>query len=187
MDLNKNPVSFFNDPFFWALISMFGLVGASVVVGGKNLGKYPLFGITVVLIFDLGRIILVLPMCNQPRFDISGWHLALGGLIFVLGLIFGIPSFSIKPFTTPDEHVELITTGFYGVVRNPIYLCEVLWCLGWAIMFRSIIGVALVPLWWLGLLFHTLLEEESLERELGQKYLDYKQQVRGRIIPGLPI
>lgn len=78
-------------------------------------------------------------------------------------------------------------TGFYGIVRNPIYLGKVLWCLGWAIMFRSVIGVALVPLWWTGLLILIMIEEESLERSLGQSHLEYKKQVRGRIIPGLPI
>ena len=54
-------------------------------------------------------------------------------------------------------------------------------------MFRSIVGVALVPVWWAGFLFIVLMEEECLERILGQPYLDYKQQVKGRIIPGLPI
>jgi len=54
-------------------------------------------------------------------------------------------------------------------------------------MLRSIIGVALVPVWWAGFLLIVLTEEQSLERALGQLYLDYKQRVRGRIIPGLPI
>jgi len=35
---------------------------------------------------------------------------------------------------------------------NPIYLGEVLWCPGWAIIKRLIIGVSLAPLWWMGLL-----------------------------------
>jgi protein-S-isoprenylcysteine O-methyltransferase Ste14 len=39
----------------------------------------------------------------------------------------------------------------------------------------------------LGFLFLVLIEEISLERTLGQPYLDYKQRVKGRIIPGLPI
>jgi protein-S-isoprenylcysteine O-methyltransferase Ste14 len=180
-------MAFFRDPFFWAVISMFGLVGAGAAVGGKKVGKYPLLGFTVVAIFDLGRVILVLPSLIQPRFEIGGWHWAIGGTIFAIGLLLCLPAFRIKPFTGPDENVELKTTGFYRIVRHPIYLGEILWCLGWAIMFRSIIGVALVPLWWAGLLFHVLVEEESLERELGQTYSEYKRRVRGRIVPGLPI
>ena len=180
-------MSFLNDPFFWALISMFGLVGACAVVGSKKVGRNTLLGFFIVVIFDLGRLILALPFCNQPRFDIGGWHGFVGGIIFVIGLIFCIPALEIKPFNAPDEKLELKTTGFYGIVRNPIYLGEVLWCLGWAIMFRSVIGVALVPLWWLGLLILITIEEESLERSLGQSYLEYQKRVRGRIIPGLPI
>ena len=166
---------------------MFGLVGAGAVGGGKKLGKHPLFGFTIALIFILGRVTLALPFCAQPRFESGGWHWIIGGIIFAAGLIFCIPALYIKPFTAPDKNVQLRTTGFYGIVRNPIYLGEVLWCLGWAIIFRSIIGIVLVPAWWAGLLLHTMIEEESMERELGHPYVAYKKRVRGRFVPGLPI
>lgn len=178
----------FSDPFFWALISMFGLVGACSVVGSKKVGGSAVLGFFIVATFDLGRFALALPFCHQPRFNIGGWHGLLGGIIFAVGLVFGLaPCFLIRPLNVAEEKTELITTGFYGIVRNPIYLGEVMWCLGWATMFRSVIGVALVPLWWVGLLILVLIEEESLERALGQPYLRYKARVRGRIIPGLPV
>ena len=47
--------------------------------------------------------------------------------------------------------------------------------------------IGLVPIWWVAFLCLVLVEETSLERALGQRYLDYKQRVKGRIIPGLPI
>jgi protein-S-isoprenylcysteine O-methyltransferase Ste14 len=166
---------------------MFALVGAGAVVGGKKLGRYPLLGIVIVIIFVLGRVILVLPPLIQPRFKIGGWHWVLGGTTFAAGLLFCLPALAIRPFTAPDERTELKTTGFYGIVRNPIYLGELLWGFGWTVMFRSTIGVSLLPLWWAGLLFLVLVEEASLERELGLPYLEYKERVRGRIIPGLPI
>jgi protein-S-isoprenylcysteine O-methyltransferase Ste14 len=178
---------FFNDSFFWAFISMFGLVGCGAVVSGSRLGKYPLFGAIVVIIFDFGRIVLVLPVCEQPRFDLSGLHMFVGAAIFIFGILFCSPALSIKPITAPDKTIKLKTNGLYSIVRNPIYTGEILWCLGLAIYFRSIIGVALVPIWWLALLFHIAKEEESLERELGETYLNYKKIVKGRIIPGLPI
>jgi protein-S-isoprenylcysteine O-methyltransferase Ste14 len=180
-------MTFLTSPFFWALVSMFGLVGACAVVGSRRIGSRPLIGwIMVLLFFDLGRVLLVLPFVEQPRFEMGGWHGLIGGVIFIAGLAFGIPTFDIKPLNVAEQRMELKTTGFYAIVRNPIYLCEVLWCLGWAIIFRSTIGVALVPLWWLGLLFLIFIEEESLERALGEPYQIYKQKVRGRIIPGLP-
>ncbi len=81
----------------------------------------------------------------------------------------------------------LKTTGIYGIVRNPIYLADILFSLGFAVMFRSVIGIALIPIWWAAFLAIVLVEEASLERALGKRYLDYKQQVNGRILPGLPI
>jgi protein-S-isoprenylcysteine O-methyltransferase Ste14 len=175
------------DPFFWAFISMFAFIGSSVTLCSKQLGKFPQFNIFLVAIFTLGRFILVLPFCQQPRFEIGGLHYVLGGIIFAIGLIFLIPLFHINPFPAPDGEIKLVTTGFYSIVRNPIYLGEILWSLGWAIMFRSVIGIALVPFWWGGLLFHVILEEEELERKLGLTYTEYKSRVRGRIIPGLPV
>jgi protein-S-isoprenylcysteine O-methyltransferase Ste14 len=175
------------DPFFWALVSMFAMVAAFQVASGTDLGKRPGFGFTVVAMFALGRVVLVLPPLPQPRFEIGGWHWIAGGFLFAAGMLFSAPALKIRPFTAPDRKVELQTTGLYGVVRNPIYLGEVLWCLGWSVMFRSAIGVLLVPIWWTVLLFLTMTEEKTLERELGQPYLDYKTRVRGRILPGLPI
>lgn len=180
-------MAFLNDPFFWAFISMFAILGSSQIVGGKNLGRNPFFGLLIVALFTLGRVILVLPSLPQPRFEIGGWHLITGGVIFAVGVIFSLPALKIKPFTAPDRKVYLKITGLYRIVRNPIYFGEVLWCLGWAILFRSMIGVILVPFWWASLLFITMIEEESLERELGQSYLEYKRKVRSRIIPGLPV
>ena len=176
------------DPFFWALLSMFALVISCAVISNKKYGKKAWIGIIIGNVFALGRIFLVLPFCLQPRLEIEGWwHWVIGGLINVIGLYFEGALWSVKPFTAPDEKVKLQTTGLYSIVRNPSYLGEVLWPLGAAIMFRSIIGIALTPLWWGGLLCVAIIEEQSLERELGQPYLEYKKKVRGRIFPGLPI
>jgi protein-S-isoprenylcysteine O-methyltransferase Ste14 len=103
-----------------------------------------------------------------------------------LRLLFGIPAYR----SIGGRHRKqngLKTTGIYGIVRNPIYLTDLLFSLGFAVMFRSIIGIALIPIWWAAFLAIVLVEETSLERALGQRYLDYKQQVKARIIPGLPV
>ena len=115
------------------------------------------------------------------------WNWIAGGIILAAALAFAVPALSIKWWAAPDGGMALKTGGIYGLVRNPIYLADVLFSLGFAIVFRSVIGVALVPVWWAGFLFIVLTEEESLERTLGQPYLDYKRRVKGRIIPGLPI
>ena len=181
-------MTFLNDPFLWALISMFGLVGACSLVGTKRVGRNLLLWVLLVGLLFLGRFLLVLPFCEQPRFGGGGWLDPVGWGVFVIGWYLGLaPSFVIRAVSVAEEGMVLQTTGFYGMVRNPIYLGELLWCLGWAIIHRSVIGVALVPLWWAGFLILIIIEEECLERALGQTYLQYKARVRGRIIPGLPV
>ena len=175
------------DPFFWAFIGMFGLLAGAAMVSGTRLGQRAPLGFAVVMVCDLARIMLVLPFCLQPRFEIGVWNWVAGGITLAAALIFAVPALSIKWWAAPDQQMALKTTGIYGIVRNPIYLADVLFSLGSATVFRSIIGVALVPIWWAGFLLIVLTEEKNLARTLGQTYLDYKQRVKGRIIPGLPI
>ncbi len=175
------------NPFFWAFVGMFGLLVGIALVSGIKLGRNALLGFITIMICDLSRIILVLPFCPQPRFEIGIWNWIIGGIVLAAALAFGIPALSINWRTAPDSQTVLKTNGIYRVVRNPIYLTDILFSFGFAIMFGSIIGVALIPVWWAAFLALILVEESSLERALGQRYLDYKRKVKGRIIPGLPI
>jgi len=177
----------FGDPFFWTLVSMFGLAGATALVGSARLAKFRSLGFGAVGMFTLGPVVLVLPAVSQPRLVAGDWIWVAGGLIFAAGMVFALPVFTIRPITGPAAGVSLRTGRFYRIVRNPLYLSDVLWCLGWAVMFRSEIGIALVPVWWAGLWLLTIIEEESLERKLGQPYIEYRRRIRGRILPGLPL
>ncbi len=180
-------MDFYTDPFFWALLAMTGLAGATSLFSLHSLRRNLVFVATVLILVTAGRVILVLPFCPQPRFDLAGLHRVIGGIIFLSGLAAGaVPLFIIKWWSPPREGMRLRTTGIYGFVRHPIYLSEMLWCLGWAVMFRSVYGVALTPLWWAAFLIHTLAEEAALEKTLGEEYRDYKKKVRGRIFPGVP-
>ncbi|HYM95428.1 MAG TPA: isoprenylcysteine carboxylmethyltransferase family protein [Chitinophagaceae bacterium] len=79
----------------------------------------------------------------------------------------------IKPATS------LQTTGIYSITRNPMYL-------GFAFIYLGL--TFLIGNWWNIILFPFLIifmqgyvirkEEEYLEREFGQEYLDYKARVR---------
>jgi len=180
-------MSVFTDPFFWAFVGMFGLLMGIALVSGIKLGRNAVLGFITILICDLSRIILVLPFCPQPRFEIGIWNWIVGGIILAAAVIFCVPALSINWRTAPDNKMVLKTDGIYSVVRNPIYLTDLLFSLGFAIMFGSVISVVLIPVWRAAYLAIVLVEETSLERALGQRYLDYKQQVKGRIIPGLPI
>ncbi len=180
-------MSVIDNPFFWAFISMFFLVLGTALVSGIPLGHNPLFGFATVIGNDFSRILMVLPFVSQPRFDFGVWNWILGGLLIAVACGFGVAAFAVKWWKAPDKDVVLQTAGVYGIVRNPIYLCDLVFSLGIAVCFGSFVGVALIPVWWIAFLFIVQMEETSMERELGQKYRDYKNRVRGRIIPGLPV
>jgi hypothetical protein len=64
-------MSVLRDPFFWASISMFGLLAGTAAVSGAKLGRHALLGFIIVLMGDLPRLAIALPFCPQPRFDIG--------------------------------------------------------------------------------------------------------------------
>jgi len=180
-------MSILTNLFFWAFVGMFGLLVGIAFVSGIRLGRSALLGSVTIMVCDLSRILLVLPFCPQPRFEIGIWNWILGGVTLAAAVAVCLPALSIDWRTAPDSRTVLKTDGVYRVVRNPISLADLLFSLGFALMFRSTIGLALMPIWWAAYLAIVLVEETSLERALGQRYLDYKHQVKGRIIPRLPI
>ena len=177
----------YENPFFWAFVSMFGLLVGTAQVSGIPLGRNRIVSFITVMVNDFARILLVLPFCVQPRFDLGIWNWLIAGILIAVAMVFGSAAFSVKWWKAPDREVILQTSGVYGMVRNPIYLTDLLFSLGIAVGFGSIIGVALIPVWWAAFSFVVQMEEQSMERALGQTYLDYKRRVKGRIIPGLPI
>jgi hypothetical protein len=95
------------DPFFWALVGMFGLLAGTALVSGTKLGRNALLGFAVVMICDVARIVLVLPFCPQPRFEIGVWNWIIGGIIIAAALVFAVPALSIKWWAAPEETMVL--------------------------------------------------------------------------------
>lgn len=174
------------DPYFWAFVAMLGLVGGDAVQGSPVVGRRTWFGVLVIAMVTLGRVVLVLPLVPQPRFALP-FSFAVGALCIAVSLVLMAPLLQIRPATRPDTAEPLSTRGVFGLVRHPGYLANVIWGLGWAILFGSVIGVALTPVWLVAFYLHALIEEEALVKEYGTDYLDYMARVRARLIPGLPI
>lgn len=178
---------FHSSPFFWAFVSMIGLHGATFAVSGHRIGHSLLYILSVLTLFTTGRVLLVLPFCSQPRLESGEWRWLVGGLIVLVALVIAAPALSVRWWRPPAAGMRLRTTGIYSVVRHPIYLCEVLWPAGWSLMWGSVYGLVLTPVWWLLLLLHAIAEEEQMERVVGTEYAEYKERVRGRIFPGVPV
>jgi protein-S-isoprenylcysteine O-methyltransferase Ste14 len=83
-----------------------------------------------------------------------------------------------------DEGQELVTTGLYAVVRHPMYL---------AILPMILFTPLALGSWWAMIpalfapisLVMRILDEEGALREGLPGYVDYMQETRSRLIPGI--
>ena len=77
---------------------------------------------------------------------------------------------------------SLVTSGVYGVIRHPSYLGLLVNSLGWALAFRSVIGILLTALTIPPLLARIRAEETLLKSQFGDQYEIYRSHT-SRLIP----
>ena len=96
------------------------------------------------------------------------------------------PSSAVVPAdwwrSSPD--ISWATDGIYGVVRHPSYLGLIIMGLGWALTFRSGIGVFLAGLVIPPLDARIRSEEALLRSQFGEQYDSYSRRT-SRLIPGI--
>jgi protein-S-isoprenylcysteine O-methyltransferase Ste14 len=83
-----------------------------------------------------------------------------------------------------QEGHTLQTTGIYSVIRHPSYLGLLITLLGWALAFRSIVGMLLGSLLIPALIGRMNAEEALLRSQFGSEYDAYRARTK-RLIPGL--
>jgi protein-S-isoprenylcysteine O-methyltransferase Ste14 len=97
--------------------------------------------------------------------------------VFVLGRRFS-GLVAIQPGHT------LVTSGVYGVIRHPSYLGLLVNSLGWALAFRSGVGVLLTALTIVPLIARIRAEERLLRTQFGNEYDAYRSRT-SRLLPGI--
>ena len=146
------------------------------------------------LVFEAGLFALYVPLGllrNGPRLGMGAFSylaipLWLAGSVIVLRCFW---DFTFRGRGTPlptDPPRELVVTGFYRYVRNPIYVGVMLIFLGHFLWFGywSLLTYAVLSL--LGVhLFIVLYEEPTLKRKFGVSYEEYLKRVP-RWIPRFP-
>lgn len=145
-----------------AVFTVLGLLGAYVPAWTDRMEVWTLDGDTVrwlgVAVFILGGALRLWP-------------------VFVLGRRFS-GLVAIQPGHT------LVTDGIYSVIRNPSYVGLIAGALGWALTFRSAIGVALALLNLVPLVARIRSEERLLADQFGAEYEAYRQRT-WRLVPGV--
>jgi protein-S-isoprenylcysteine O-methyltransferase Ste14 len=79
---------------------------------------------------------------------------------------------------------RLVTTGIYGLVRNPSYVGLLLSSFAWSLVFRSAVGLVLSALMIPPLIARIHAEERLLASQFGDEYQAYRQKT-WRLLPGL--
>ena len=97
--------------------------------------------------------------------------------VFVLGSRF-------SGLVAIQEKHKLVTSGLYQVIRHPSYLGLLVALFGWALIFRSSIGVLISLLLLPPLIARMNSEETLLESEFGEQYLAYRRRT-WRLMPFL--
>jgi protein-S-isoprenylcysteine O-methyltransferase Ste14 len=78
----------------------------------------------------------------------------------------------------------LVTDGIYSVIRNPSYVGLLVLSLGWALAFRSGVGVLLAALNIPPIVARIRSEEKLLRAHFGEEYEAYRTRT-WRLVPGL--
>ena len=175
----------FRDVFFWALLATLAIVLEFLVFIPKKRYKrwvYVLGGITALSSFE--GIRLFIPFLAPAAKPFPNWLRFIGFGLFVLGVIVMIGAF-VQIMKAKKEGWRLRTSGFYGIVRHPLYFGDVLWNFGWCVAFSSPVGIWLTLVWIFLRYTLAVLEEEKLVEKYGETYLNYTRLVRARIIPFL--
>ena len=110
--------------------------------------------------------------------NLGGMVLLLAGALLNLSADQAFKTYqtTVKPF---EESSVLITSGVFGLSRNPMYLGMVLILLGIALLLGTLTPVLIIPVFTLAMnvVFITA-EEHMLAEKFGEDWEKYKNKVR---------
>ncbi|HEU5260140.1 MAG TPA: isoprenylcysteine carboxylmethyltransferase family protein [Gemmatimonadales bacterium] len=135
----------------------------------------------------IGAVLLYIPYWlasgGAPRLDLGPWRYA--GLLPVVvgsaGIAWCLRDFSVVGRGTPapfDPPRQLVVTGPYQYVRNPMYVSALLVLIGEAILLEAPVLLRYAAALFIVVhLFVVFYEEPTLQRTFGESYERYRQSV----------
>ena len=131
--------------------------------------------------FLMGWEARLVPMPAEIALAIAGLLVTIAGAVLTdwgklrLGKWFSV-TFAVK-----EGHV-LFTDGPFAITRHPIYTGAIITMIGSALVWNSLLTLALAALFAGALFFHTVYEESLFEHHFGEPYLRYQARVP-RLVP----
>ena len=148
------------------------------------LGVGPMYVITIVLITIISIIFSATRFIPVITFTNMRWiFILIGILCFIIGITLWLKAVIIDRL---DAHIiknELVTTGVYAYVRNPVYSAFMFVCTGVLLIYGNLVLLVLPIIYWgFMTVLMKLTEEKWLEDLYGKEYVQYRQRVN-RCIP----
>ena len=148
------------------------------------LGVGPLYVVTIILMTIISITLSatgIIPVITFANFQ---WiFILIGILCFIIGITLWLKAVMIDRL---DAHIiknELVTTGVYAYVRNPVYSAFMFVCTGVLLIYGNLVLLVLPIIYWgFMTVLMKLTEEKWLENLYGKEYVQYRQRVN-RCIP----
>jgi protein-S-isoprenylcysteine O-methyltransferase Ste14 len=190
----------------WMLVGFLVLSLVRVIIQLRTTGKTGLIGLRrgagpldwlsgILFIGGMAMAIVSLQLVLQDSLDqidaldsdaihVAGIVLAGSGGVAVFLAQLGMGA-SWRVGVRDDQDTELVTSGWFSIVRNPIYSAIVVGFIGLALLVPTWLALAAVVVIAIGLEFQVRgVEEPYLLRTHGSDYRRYASRV-GRFVPGL--
>ena len=146
---------------------------------GADRGSLIIVWVTIVIANSVGVLFSIynfLPISNMIFIRFAGLFLIVAGLILRFLAIYSLGRFFTVDITIREKHL-LKKDGLYSVIRHPSYSGFLLSFLGFGFSLNDWISlvVVVIPVFF-ALNYRIRLEEETLTRQFGKEYKDYKKK-----------
>lgn len=148
------------------------------------LGVGPLYVVTIILMTIISITLSatgIIPVITFANFQCI--FILIGILCFIIGITLWLKAVIIDRL---DAHIiknELVTTGVYAYVRNPVYSAFMFVCTGVLLIYGNLVLLVLPIIYWgFMTVLMKLTEEKWLTDLYGKEYIQYRQRVN-RCIP----
>jgi len=137
----------------------------------------PLIVIIFILSQEIYRWLIPIQYLEKVYLDLIGISIMLLGFVICLTAQFYMRS-SWRIGIDVDTQVELITAGIFKYSRNPFFLGTFLSYLGFFLVLPNILSFTVGVVYFILILIQVRLEEENLNKSLGNTYHNYCAKVR---------
>ncbi|HIH89680.1 TPA: isoprenylcysteine carboxylmethyltransferase family protein [Candidatus Bathyarchaeota archaeon] len=106
----------------------------------------------------------------------------IGAALILLGIYYIVFWWS---YWKTNYRGKLLTGGPYAIVRHPYYFGFLILTTGLVVIIPQVETIGLALLSWMVIISQIKTEEEALIKQYGNKYREYQDMVRYRLIPGV--